>query len=616
MKQTATVILLFLILCACSRENSLLDISLEMAGDNRRELEKVLAHYDTDPQRREAAEWLIANMPGHSVMWSEGIQAFADSIMIHGLSQEHGNELWDSLRAISGPEAKHRDINHVSAEFLIDNIDRAFEVWEKCPWKKEVDFNHFKEWVLPYRVDNELLRMGWRDSLINTYSPLVRECTTAKEAFEKIRKEINSAKRNGKFNFPYVLDAVALRNHYSGVCLERCVLLASVCRALGLPVTIDNCGKWANYSDNTHTWVALVLADGTYTVVDEDSIARKNNVIDASTFKLNQTMPEGYPYTAEFRKRLVKVWRQTFHLNPTKPAPEFKGEMSMRLSSPRLVDVSAEYGIEGSVIVKPTADTERVWLCTHSLTSGWIPQAYSEVKRGKARFENISDSVLLLPMGVSGGKEFPVGLPFYLSEGKKIEINPDTTRRISATITRKYPINANWLNRYSQIPGARLEGSNNPEFINPDTLFTIEDVPVFYNSVTIDSDKSYCFFRIIAEPPVYANMDKFNIYDKSGGLIMSEKREKKLYFDFGNPRKIGRIEYFPWNDGNFVVPGDEYELSYWDRDHWHPLSRQISRGYELNFDNIPPGSLLLLRDLTEGKESRPFTLQNAKQFWW
>lgn len=312
------IILIFaiLIMTSCASHDDLLGYALSQAGDNRIELEKVLSHYASHPQKSEAAKWLVSNMPGHSVTWSPAIQSFADSVMKHKLSQQQGNQLWASLQIGAHQPQKQRDVQTLTAEFLTDNIDCAFQAWTDSPWREEVDFERFKKYVLPYRADNELLRIGWRDSLNAIYAPVAREAATAREAFELLRKEVNAVKRNGRYDFPYLMDAVALRNHYSGVCLERCVYFAAVCRALGLPVVIDNYGHWANYSDNSHTWVALVLEDGTYTVVDDDTIARKFNRIDASTFVQNKPMPDGYPYTGEFKKRLVKVWRQTFHLNP------------------------------------------------------------------------------------------------------------------------------------------------------------------------------------------------------------------------------------------------------------------------------------------------------------
>lgn len=607
-----SIVSLFVITSCSSQLDEQLAYALELSKDNRPELEKVIGHYAGCPQKQEAARWLIANMPGHSTMWSESVQAFADSVMRQRLPQERGNQLWDSLQKTSAPPHRQRDIETLSAEFLIGNIDRAFDVWDESPWRDEVDFDRFKKFVLPYRADNELLRIGWRDSLIKTYGPVVEGAKTAKEAYERLRKAVNSVKRNGKYDFPYVMDAVALRNHYSGVCLERCVYFTTVCRAFGLPAVIDNCGKWANYSNNTHTWVALILKDGTYTIIDEDSIAKKDNIIDASTFALKQTMPEWYPYTAEFRKRLVKVWRQTYDINPVASSVLFDGQ-SGRLTSPRLMDVSVDYGLDESVEIKPDIKVSDVWLCSHALSTGWVAQAQAPVKNGRAKFEHISDSVMLLPMGIVDGRKVPVGNPFYISNGNKIEVHPDTAQYLSARFTRKYPITAGWLNRYAQIPSTRLEGSNDPSFGHPDTLFTITQIPVYHNTAEIRSLKPYRYVRVIADLPSYANMDRLDIYDKTGKLVASEK---KRLLDLETPKSIGRIDYFPWNDGNFVVPGHDYELAYWNRDRWKAIARRHSDGYSLTFNNIPRGALLILHDLTEGKEERPFTLNNGKQIWW
>jgi hypothetical protein len=54
--------------------------ALAKAGDNRAELEKVLLHYKEagDPQRLQGAEYLIANMEGHSYQ----ILAICDSAKV------------------------------------------------------------------------------------------------------------------------------------------------------------------------------------------------------------------------------------------------------------------------------------------------------------------------------------------------------------------------------------------------------------------------------------------------------------------------------------------------------------------------------------------------------
>ena len=53
------------------------------------------------------------------------------------------------------------DMNVITAEFLIENIDLSFEVWENPPISKYYDFNIFCEYVLPYRFANEPLS-NWR----------------------------------------------------------------------------------------------------------------------------------------------------------------------------------------------------------------------------------------------------------------------------------------------------------------------------------------------------------------------------------------------------------------------------------------------------------------------
>ena len=56
-------VLVLLITISCSTGDRRLEQALTFAGDNRAELEKVLAHYSSDPQKLEAARFLMRNMP-------------------------------------------------------------------------------------------------------------------------------------------------------------------------------------------------------------------------------------------------------------------------------------------------------------------------------------------------------------------------------------------------------------------------------------------------------------------------------------------------------------------------------------------------------------------------
>lgn len=86
--------------------------------------------------------------------------------------------------------------------------------------------------------------------------------------------------------------------------------------------------------------------------------------------------------------------------------------------------------------------------------------------------------------------------------------------------------------------------------------------------------------------------------------------------DYGTPVQIDSIVFYPKNDDNFVRPDHEFELNYFCDGHWIPLECTSRQAYSLTYNNIPRNSLLLLRDLTAGKEERPFILRNGKVEWW
>lgn len=65
-KYIVFIILLCVSITACDRSHDpLLEEALEIAGENRSELEQVLAHYADDSLKLEAAKYLIRYMPGH-----------------------------------------------------------------------------------------------------------------------------------------------------------------------------------------------------------------------------------------------------------------------------------------------------------------------------------------------------------------------------------------------------------------------------------------------------------------------------------------------------------------------------------------------------------------------
>lgn len=89
-----------------------------------------------------------------------------------------------------------------------------------------------------------------------------------------------------------------------------------------------------------------------------------------------------------------------------------------------------------------------------------------------------------------------------------------------------------------------------------------------------------------------------------------------MVIDFKSPVNIAQIMCLPRGDGNGIYPENKYELFYHDLNGWQSLGRKTATTCYLEYDNVPKGALLWLRNHTTGVEERIFTYQNHKiKFW-
>ena len=157
MKKYLSILLLLSLAIGC-RDNRRLDAALEFAGENRVELERVLEHYRDSGLKYEAARFLIENMPGYYAYSGTSLDSMKRILAKYKRQQrlsEGELEYWGSF-AYEQQERVY-DAKVITADYLIDNIDRAFVLWEKRPWNKYLPFEDFCDLLLPYRVMNEPL---------------------------------------------------------------------------------------------------------------------------------------------------------------------------------------------------------------------------------------------------------------------------------------------------------------------------------------------------------------------------------------------------------------------------------------------------------------------------
>lgn len=268
------LVLIILLTISCGNSSNLKQ-ALKYAGDNRSELETVLDHYSKDPEKLAAAKFLIENMPAHySYNNHDAITRYyevAESVLSSGMTKE---EQIDSLLNFCDREIPNLDRHTVSdakivtSDFLIHNIDQAFDKWKNCPWAAHLSFDEFCEWILPYKVV-ELQELDyWRDTLQAYFTDDIKhmipddvEYNTCIKTLDYVRNEIlreikPSYGMYTRAGYP-ILKASLLPKQTFGRFADYVHLGVMTYRSAGLPAVIDQAPFWGRYRAGL-TWYTIL----------------------------------------------------------------------------------------------------------------------------------------------------------------------------------------------------------------------------------------------------------------------------------------------------------------------------------------------------------------------
>lgn len=587
-----------------------LERTFQRAGKNRSELEKVLRHYEDDDRKHRAALFLLERMAD--------CYSYADPI-IDSLKQWKylgslpGREAWtDSVKRawnhysyIGSP--KVYDARVISADYLISHIDHAFRVWDSRPWARHYSFDEFCRYVLPYRLADEPLE-AWRENYYRKYAARVDSLYPGSDIIRKIQAVETIFHEDGtgwSELFPSLphLGANFLLEHPVGVCRDLCDYSVYLLRALGIPAVTDQY-KVSPHTSGGHSW---------------------NAVRDTTGETVSFWLPESKVGRGLGDGRAKgKVFRT-----------EYGGEVR---------DVTAAYfgANEAKVKVAPIAQGRDLELCV--FTCGrHVPVDKGVMKSGWGTFRNLEPGIRFFPMYRNGaGRLEFAGHPFCMdSLGRTVSYVPDTTTCHRAVLRRKYAYHFHLKERAVRMAGNRVEGSLYKDFRTSVPLFTFPhnlktnrhvmqaetDVPVRYVRWHADPAKYHAMAAEIAfyesdsgcplpytlpglpEPDYNFGPEKMYDNDVLTYYQLKEPGAHTVTFDLGSAYRLSRMLFVPHNDGNYIEPGDEYELFYHDGTRgWQPLGRRTAMADSLVYENVPGNAVLWLRDLTKGKEEQQFIL--------
>ncbi len=410
---------------SCAQNNTELESALQKAGDNRPQLERVLARYRAakDSLKLKAARFLIENMPGHGYAAYVLRDSTGTPVPFNVLDYSNYKNMvaaWDSIETKRGKLDFKKgnfveDIQIVSADFLITNIDLAFKAWREKAWARHLNFEQFCATILPYRGSNEPLEIS-RAFFLKKYRDLDKRMTNPADPIEACRLINEDIKSWFKFDsrfYRHPTDQSVSEMLKSGMgrCEDMANLAIYAMRANGLAVTSDYTPHWAD-TGNNHAWNAVLDSSG-------NAVPFMGALFDPLAYKITN--------------RVAKVYRKTYGKQKGNLIFRVKDKKSIPgwLAGKYYADVTSEYTDAVDIAVhldRSVSDSLHiVYLCVFN-DGEWKAMQWAEIMGDSAIFKGMGKDIAYLPMYFMHQKLQPAGAPFILEKDGSVSLlEPEKT---------------------------------------------------------------------------------------------------------------------------------------------------------------------------------------------
>ena len=614
------------------------------AGGNKVELERVLERYKKSGEEDKymAACFLIGNMGGRGSKDGPALRKYYRELL--SFYDRPVVDMWslyafeDSLfNTLDFSRLEmYYDARNISASYLEKRIADAFSVRD-VKWCRDLSFEDFCEYVLPYRVGDELLE-DWFSDYRNTFglaldSLALDDSVTLEDFCGAVTSLFPEPHRNYT-NYPAGKPSPApssLKRITGGTCEDYLGLFTYIGRSYGVPVATDYTPQWANHSKN-HSWCGIPSGDSTfhYSVGEPLFLAREK----------------------PFSFKLAKVYRRMNSIQKESLGARVRPEnLPPTLRSQRIRDVSAEYMPVTDVSLSGLfrdSRSKHVFLCCFD-DKDWVAVAGDRRRGAKALIADMGYPAVYLPAYYADGALAPAQYPVLVdSSAVQHILRPDTGRLRTVRLKRKF-MDLRARQFADMMKGGRFELADNAYFRNAMAIDLPDSIGYNFQTLEIGGGR-YRYVRYVPKPGTTGDISEIEVYctdepytklkgktignyrcadmqhpmsNASDGdaltyaTCMKSQTDAWTGVDLGKSVSVDKICFLPRSDDNFLRGGEEYELCYWDG-RWVSLGRQTGDRWsqELVFDNVPDNALLLLHNLTRGKEERIFTYKEGRQIWW
>lgn len=640
---------MLLIFTACTQLDPHVVQALKVAGQNKKELLKVLNHFkESDSLKYEAACFLIKNMPYYGSYEGDELNKYLRYFEGYSKTEKSAQEFVDSLIRADGEfDIKRltykRDIVTVDSAFLVNHIEWAFKVWKEQPWGKNISFDDFLEYILPYRIENEPLSL-WQKELYEKYNPMLDKFRSSTEATNPLfaaQVLLDTLKKNnyrytGLFpQGPHIGPATLRWN--TGSCTEFADGVIYVLRSVGIPCGADRVLMRGD-TNAGHSWNFTLDHNHQIHVVE---LPYEMNWKLATEY----TLPKGKVYRDTYgpNESIISKLVNVPHIWSTFKKPFFKDVTDEYISTPKRTIAISKRELNANL------DQEKlVYLCL-SQKLNWQPIDFTFIEKDSIRFNSVEGGVVGILATWDGNELAPITNPFLIDKNtKRLHFFTPEDGTHNITLYEKYHLASN--PHFEYMLNGVIEGSNRKDFRELDTLYQIKEIPNrLYTVVELKSRKKYQYVRyrgrdwvrccvaelsflenisdtlpltgkIIGTPGAYMG-DTLYEYTK----VFDRDPNTSFYYkefcggwaglDFGKPQKVKKAVYTPRNDINFIYKGDVYELFYWDKKQWNSAGKQTATADSLVY-SVPRNTLLYLKNHSNGKDERIFEYRDGKQLFW
>ena len=406
---------------------------LAKAGANKIELTKALDFFyqKGDSLKIKAIEFLVANMDIHysaSYYWQD---SSGRKVPYNELAYPTYADAIDALQSLKQQNSQltpvaftYRDIDSIKADFLIDNVERAFEVRLRS-WAEKITFDQFCEYILPYRASIEPLQ-NWRGTYQQKFG-WINDSANGKTMEATLQYFANDQKKwfintydieNRKEPLPR-LGSLQLLQRKKGPCEDIADLMVFALRSQGILVTNDMVSYWAT-STGSHFFNSTL----------NDSLQPIRFDVSSSTVRFTT-----------FAREPAKVIRTTFSKQPNTPAffDIEKNIPNCFLRAKNIIDVTKEYWPVRDLTVPVFSNTTQPKLAYAAVFNGlaWRPTWWAKVLDGQALFTNMCQGAVFLPMYCINGIMVAAGYPMASGYNNTLILKPDTINHRSIHIKQQ-----------------------------------------------------------------------------------------------------------------------------------------------------------------------------------